>query len=133
MDLIDRLAEQHITEAVERGELDNLSGAGKPLELDDLSAVPDHLRAGYRLLRNAGFLPPEVQTRKEIKEIEDLLSQISPEDHATRGYAERKLDLLYSRLESQPGRHSSPVWTKEPDYSTRLVRRLERGKDKTRL
>ena len=48
MDLIDRLAEQCITEAVERGDLDNLSGAGKPIELDDLSSVPEHLRSGYR-------------------------------------------------------------------------------------
>ncbi|MCG5548722.1 DnaJ family domain-containing protein [Halorhodospira halochloris] len=133
MDLIDRLAEQHITEAVERGDLDNLSGAGKPLELDDLSSVPEHLRSGYKLLRNAGFLPPELHTRREIAEVADLLDSISETDHATRDYAQRKLDLLYARLENQRSRHNSPMWAQDPEYTALLMRHLERGSNKTEL
>jgi hypothetical protein len=34
-------------------------GSGEPLTLDDDSHVPAELRAGYRLLKNAGCLPPE--------------------------------------------------------------------------
>ena len=41
MYLIDKLAEEKITEAIGRGELDNLPGAGKPLHLDDDSLVPE--------------------------------------------------------------------------------------------
>jgi hypothetical protein len=55
MFLIDKLAEQKIAEAVERGELNNLPGSGKPLHLDDDTLVPEELRAGYRLLKNAGY------------------------------------------------------------------------------
>ena len=60
MMLIDQIAERHIQQAIERGEFDDLPGAGRPLGLEDDALVPEELRAGYRLLRNAGYLPPEL-------------------------------------------------------------------------
>ncbi len=76
MDIVDKLAETRIQEAVERGDFEDLAGAGKPLKLDDNTFVPEHLRAAYRLLKNAGFLPQEVMLHKEIKQVEQLLAQI---------------------------------------------------------
>lgn len=73
--LIDQLAEQKIIEAIQRGELDNLSGEGRPVHLEDDSLVPEELRAGYRLLKNSGFLPPEVMLRKDIATLNSLLMQ----------------------------------------------------------
>ncbi len=55
--LLDQWAERHIIEAQRKGEFDNLHGRGEPLILDDDSHVPAELRAGYRLLKNAGCLP----------------------------------------------------------------------------
>lgn len=55
--LLDQWAERHIIEAQRKGEFDNLPGRGEPLILDDDSHVPAALRAGYRLLKNAGCLP----------------------------------------------------------------------------
>lgn len=55
--LLDQWAERHIIEAQRKGEFDNLPGRGEPLILDDDSHVPAELRAGYRLLKNAGCLP----------------------------------------------------------------------------
>ena len=75
MFLIDQLAEQKITEAIERGELDDLPGAGQPLDLGDDAMVPEELRAGFRLLKNAGYLPPGLQARKEIQSVEALIVQ----------------------------------------------------------
>ena len=75
MYLIDKLAEEKITEAIDRGELDNLSGAGKPLHLDDDILVPEELRAGLRLLKNSGYLPPGLDLRKEIGSVETLIVQ----------------------------------------------------------
>jgi hypothetical protein len=75
MFLIDKLAEQKIAEAVERGELNNLPGSGKPLHLDDDTLVPEELRAGYRLLKNAGYLPCSVHLHKEIGSVEALIVQ----------------------------------------------------------
>ena len=59
--LLDQWAERHIAEAQAKGEFDNLAGSGEPLILDDDSHVPPELRAGYRLLKNAGCLPPELE------------------------------------------------------------------------
>jgi hypothetical protein len=72
--LIDRLAEEHIRKARVRGEFDNLPGAGRPLVLDDDAAVPEELRAGHRLLRNSGYLTPEVLLYREISRAEQLLA-----------------------------------------------------------
>ena len=63
--LLDQWAERHIAEAQAKGEFDNLVGSGEPLILDDDSHVPPELRAGYRLLKNAGCLPPELEHRRE--------------------------------------------------------------------
>ena len=60
-----------------------MPGSGKPLELDDDSLVPPDLRAGYRLLRNAGYLPVELQDRQEALTIVELLSQLEVEAQYT--------------------------------------------------
>ncbi|WP_338658905.1 DnaJ family domain-containing protein [Yersinia intermedia] len=83
MELIDQWAERYIIDAQQKGELDNLPGSGKPLELDDDSLVPPDLRAGYRLLRNAGYLPVELQDRQEALTIVELLSQLEVEAQYT--------------------------------------------------
>ena len=44
MDILAKIAEQRIREAMERGEFDNLPFHGKPIKLDDLVGVPEHLR-----------------------------------------------------------------------------------------
>jgi len=71
--LIDQLAEQKIIEAIQRGELDGLPGEGRPVHLEDNNLVPEELRAGYHLLKNSGFLPPEARLRKEIATLGSLL------------------------------------------------------------
>ena len=49
MDAISIIAEQRIREACERGDFDSLPGAGKPLELEDDSHIPEDLRMAYKL------------------------------------------------------------------------------------
>ncbi|KTS75484.1 MULTISPECIES: DUF1992 domain-containing protein [Pantoea] len=78
--LVDQLAEQHIKAAQEKGELSDLPGEGAPLNLEDDSQVPPELRAGYRLLKNAGFLPPELELRREALQVSDLLQHLDPDD-----------------------------------------------------
>jgi hypothetical protein len=74
-----KIVEQRIREAVEKGEFDNLPGKGKPLVLEDDSHVPEDLRIAYRILKNADCLPPEIQEKKEIMQMEDLLAS-APDD-----------------------------------------------------
>lgn len=97
MHFIDELAERRIAEAIERGELDDLPGAGQPLALDDAALVQPELRVAYRILKNAGYVPPEVESLREIGELERLIAR--SEDRAQRGRAARRLELLWERVE----------------------------------
>ena len=84
MRLLQTIAEARIREAIARGELDDLPGRGKRLHLEDLSRVPEDLRAGYLLLKSAGVLPEEMQVRKEMVTLEALLDACAGAEERTR-------------------------------------------------
>ena len=65
--MLDLIAERKIAEAISRGELDNLPGAARPLELDDDTLVPEDQRVANRILKNAGIAPPEVKKLRLMK------------------------------------------------------------------
>jgi hypothetical protein len=62
----DDLIERRIEEARRQGAFDDLPGAGRPLELDDDRLVPEELRVAWRILKNAGYVPPEVEALRDI-------------------------------------------------------------------
>lgn len=97
MSLLDQLAEKHILAALRQGELDNLPGSGKPLQLDDDKHVPAELRAGYRILKNSGFLPPELEMRREALELHELLRTLDSEEDRYQ-QQEKQLRLLEMKL-----------------------------------
>jgi hypothetical protein len=84
--------EDRIQKAQEEGAFDNLSGKGKPLGLDDDSAVPEDLRLTFKVLKNANCLPIEMELRNEIFNLRQLLeAAIDPEG---RHELRRELNLL---------------------------------------
>ena len=95
MTAFDALAEQRIREAQEAGEFDDLPGAGAPLALDDDALVPEELRAAYRLLKNAGFVPPELEAHCEIRRLEQLLRTV--EDAGERASLLSRINFLLGR------------------------------------
>ena len=119
MNPLDRIAEARIREAIERGELRGLPGEGKPLQLDDDSAIPEELRVAYRILKNAGFLPPELQLRKEVREAEQLLHQL-PESERSRARAR----LEWLQLQLAANRRQPINLLLEDRYRQRLLERL---------
>jgi hypothetical protein len=97
--VLELLAERKIEEAIARGELADLPGAGRPLELDDDALVPEDLRLAYRILKNAGYVPPEVQTLNRIAELERFIARDELDaDAMAKGV--RKLALLKTRVEA---------------------------------
>jgi len=92
-----RIAEQRILEAQRDGAFDNLPGKGKPLELEDLSWVPEDLRIGYHVLKNAHVLPPEVELLKDIHRLEDLLKHV--EDESERRSLAKSIQWKMIRLD----------------------------------
>ena len=99
---LERIAERKIQEAMERGEFDDLALAGKPLSLESDRLVPEDLRLGYKVLKDAGFLPPEMELRKEILTLKELLSTIDS-DEERLGLA-RRINHLVLRLNLQTKR-----------------------------
>ena len=94
--LSDKIVEARIAEAIDRGEFDNLPGAGKPLVLDNDNHIPEELRVGYRILKNAGCLPPELELRREIFNVEQLLIKVEGANEKNRLL--KKLNYLCTRL-----------------------------------
>ena len=103
--IFDLIAEQKIAEAISRGELANLPGEGKPLDLDDDRLVPEDLRMAYRILRNAGFVPPEVEAVREIGELIRFIDTLSEDDGDARNKALKRLQVLRLRLEAHAPGH----------------------------
>lgn len=60
------LIETQIREAMERGDFDNLRGAGKPQNLARDPNVPEEMEMAYNLLKHAGYAPDWIETRKEV-------------------------------------------------------------------
>ena len=92
---LDMLAEQRIREAQAQGVFDDLPGAGAPLDLDDDALVPEELRAAYRILKNAGYAPAEVEALRDLREVEQALER--ERNDAQRNVLIGKLDVLLMR------------------------------------
>jgi hypothetical protein len=118
--LLDSIAEQRIAEAIDRGELSDLPGAGRPLHLDDDALVPEDLRMAFRILKNAGFVPPEVEALRGIGELERFIETLA--DGELRSAAMRKLQLLRERVE-RSGLSARGLQPGQP-YLERVLKRL---------
>ncbi|ELW1649152.1 DUF1992 domain-containing protein [Enterobacter oligotrophicus] len=117
--LLDQWAERHISDAQRKGDFDNLPGSGEPLVLDDDSFIAPELRAGYRLLKNAGCLPPELEQRKEAVELADLLKGIREGDPRHKELS-RRLALVELKLR-QAGMNTDFL---RGEYSERLMQKI---------
>lgn len=117
MDAITRIAEERIARAMEEGLFDGLSNAGKPLDLGDDTWVPRDLRLAYRVLRNAGFLPPELELKKEILALKSLIETIDDDKERLRRL--RELNFKLMKLGTILKR---PVYLEE--YEDRLMEKL---------
>lgn len=86
---VEKAIEEKIREAMERGEFDNLSGHGKPLDLDAYFNTPEDLRMAFAMLKSNNFVPEEVEIMKEIDELKSKI--IATHDDTQR-------DALKTRL-----------------------------------
>ena len=91
-----KIIEQKIREAQERGEFDNLPGKGEPLNIEDESRIPEELRLSHKILKNANCLPPEIELRNEIRQMADLLSGIPDEEEKYRQIKSINLKIQFN-------------------------------------
>ena len=118
--LLGNIAEKKIREAIERGEFANLPGAGKPLRLEDDSMIPEDLRVAYKILKNAGCIPPELELRREIITLRDLLRSIEDEDEKR----ERIRELNYKLLKFNVIARRTVNLDDFPEYKDRIHKKL---------
>ncbi len=110
MRFIEELCDKKIKKAKEEGQFDCLDGKGKPLQLDDLSQVPEELRAGYLMLKNAGYLPEEMELKKEIVHLDDLIDRCSsPEEKQKMLKQKNEKSLRFNTLMEKRGNANSPT------------------------
>jgi hypothetical protein len=114
------IAEQKIREAIERGEFDNLEGRGKPLRIEDDRGVPEDLRLAYKILKNAGCVPPEIDLKREITRLDDLVANM--EDERERCLQLKRLNWMVTKLNML---RSRPVNFEEQErYHSKLCDKL---------
>jgi hypothetical protein len=120
MNIFAKIAEQRIREAMDNGEFDNLKGRGKPLDLSDESWIPEDLRMAYRMLKNAGCLPPELELRREVMNLRELISTIDSDQERIKKIRELNFKLLkLNELRKRP-LHLETL----PEYEDKLYRKM---------
>jgi hypothetical protein len=101
-----KLVEDHIgrslAESERSGELRSARNFGKPLDLGDgYDETPAELRMGYKILKDAGIVPPEVELMREIEALR-LSIERAPDDPALQTQRQRLAEMrqqLALRLE----------------------------------
>lgn len=120
MDSIAFIAEQKILKALENGDLNSPNWKNKPLPLEDNRFVPDDLKMAYKILKNSGYLPPEIEDRKEVKRLEDLIAKT--EDEHLRLKQMKKLSVLLMKIDARRGSISNIAH--QDDYYRKVVERV---------
>ena len=112
------IAERKIAQTIQNGELEVEGWQNRPLPEED-QQVPPELRMAYKLLKNAGYLPPEIEAKKEIRHLEELVA--ATEDEHERLRQMKKLDVLRLKVNTMRQR---PIHVEEGDYHRKVVERI---------
>jgi len=96
------IAEQRIRAAEKEGAFDNLPGKGKPIDFSEDAGLPPEIRMMRSVLKNAGFVAPEIALKREIAELSDVIRACTDEDRRTalskrRSELECQLGILMDR------------------------------------
>ena len=115
-----KIVEERIRKAIQKGEFDNLAGAGQPLKLEEDRHIAEELRLAHKILKNAECLPPEIELKKEIHRTEELLAGMK--DTAAKYQTLKKLNFLIMKLNTM---RNTSVDLEKHQYSTRLIEKIE--------
>lgn len=117
----EKIVEERIKNAQQKGVFDNLSGAGRPLELEEDRHVPEELRLAHKILKNADCIPPEIELKRQIRQTQDLLSTMK--DTAEKYHVLKKLNFLIMKMNSQ--RQTNIMFEVPQQYRESLVKRFD--------
>ncbi|MEC1673456.1 DnaJ family domain-containing protein [Bacillus mojavensis] len=126
MDFSHIVSEDKIKRAIKDGEFDNLPGMGKLLPKDDAAHLPESLRMGYRMLKNAGMADDEGALKKELMTLNHLISKCYDEkerEQLVRKKSEKQ--LMLDKLADKKGMFSKPA---SSFYKNQVYDRLGRNR-----
>ncbi len=126
MDCLAFIAEQRIQKAMEEGDLNSPKWKNKPLPLEDDHLVPEDLKIAYKMLKNSGYLPPELEDKKEIHHLEELIAHTEDEHERLRQM--KKLQLLLQKVDAH--RPATSSISEQDQYYKKLVERITVTKKK---
>jgi len=129
MDSLAFIAEQRIAEAMREKDFNSPKWKNKPLPLEDDRFVPEELKMAYKILKNSGYLPPEIEERKEIKKLEDLIACTTDEHERLKQM--KKLSVLLMKVDAK--RSFSTNLSSQNEYYRQVVERItlnSKAKDK---
>ena len=114
------MAERKIQEAIREGLFEDLKGRGKPLVFEDDSWIPEDLRMACRFLKNANCIPPEIELKKEILNLRDLITSLDDDKARLRKIREMNYKLMkFNMMRNTPLNLES-----FPDYENTVIDRL---------
>ncbi|MFO7985681.1 MAG: DnaJ family domain-containing protein [Desulfatiglandaceae bacterium] len=116
----EKIIEERIKEAQQKGEFDDLPGRGSPIVYEDDSHVPEDLRLAYKVLKNADCLPPELALKNEIRQMEDMLDGIPDEKEKYRQI--KKINYKIMQLNIMGNR--SPLLEETEIYYKKVLDKL---------
>lgn len=95
MSAVDELVRQWMERVEASGEMRN--AAGKPLPLNDgYDQTPEELRMAFKALKDAGFVPDEVQMLRDVAALRSKLDDT--QDDGTRNQLQRQIAELDTRI-----------------------------------
>ena len=116
----EKIVEQRIREAVENGRFNDLEGKGKPLKLENDMHLSPEVRMARKILKNADCLPPEIEIKKDIQRIEDLLA--GEKDLAKRYGLIKKMNFMIMKFNTL--RNTAVDLDMPQYYSDKLAEKL---------
>lgn len=100
--MIALIADMQIRKAIERGEFDNLPGAGKPLDLPG-HHDPDWWLKSLAKREGLVMLPPSIRLRKEDAALDEKLDALPNEEAVRREVEEFNKRVMWARYELPAG------------------------------
>jgi hypothetical protein len=118
----EKIVEQRILTAQKNGIFDNLEGEGKALNLPDDSGIPPELCLACKIMKNAGYVPPEIELKKQIRHLEDIIADMG--ETSEKYHSLKKLNFLIMQLNSM--RKTSAELEIPQHYSLKIIQRMEK-------
>ena len=91
--------------------------------------MPEDLRLAYKILKNAGCLPPELELKKEIRRMEDLLEGMEDEKEMYKLIKEINFRIMKLNMMGR----KSPLLEENQIYYKKVLEKIKERRDRRKI